>query len=371
MICNIYRLPTGNLGKAVTYLEEMLHMFDLSKVEIYMLGDMNVNYKNKSSCDFKKLNFFIKANGLTQVIENTPRNTNKTKSLLDIVLTNSKYISRAGTLDHFISDHQPVFVVKKKGRDHIPKVEFKGRSYRNYDRKIFEQELLAYDWEHFYDMNDPEEAWAHFLDRITPVLDRMCPIRTFQIKNYRPDWVTNELIEQVQDRDYFYRQAKLTRDEDAWNIARHLRNLTNANIRQARKDFITSKLEQNSTDYKKFWKTIRSMIPDSKGSTTQEIMLSHNGKKLPKKEVAPYINSYFINIGKNTAATSQNSGVDPDADVPQPRAETEGLDKNKWCFSKIRQTDVFKVVKSINISKSSGISDISSFALNPFAAGPI
>ena len=47
---------------------------------------------------------------------------------------------------------------------------------------------------------------------ITQVLDTICPVRTFFIKNYRPDWMSKELIEQIQDRDYFYNKAKQTGD---------------------------------------------------------------------------------------------------------------------------------------------------------------
>ena len=89
----------------------------------------------------------------------------------------------------------------------------------------------------------------------------MCPnIRKFQIKNYRTDWITPELLEQIKDRDYFYCKAKRTGLEDDWNIAKHLRNVTNSNIRKARKEFVLSELHENSSNYKKFWKTIRSVI---------------------------------------------------------------------------------------------------------------
>ena len=42
-----------------------------------------------------------------------------------------------------------------------------------------------------------------------------------------------------------YKKAKQTSDEDAWNIAKYLRNVTNANIRQARKDFVLAELQEN------------------------------------------------------------------------------------------------------------------------------
>ena len=101
-------------------------------------------------------------------------------------------------------------------------------------------------------MEDPNEAWDYMLKQITSIIDVMCPQRFFKIKNYRPDWATPELVEQIKDRDYFYRKAKSTKDEDDWNIAKHLRNTTNSNIRQARKEFILSELQANKTDYNFF-----------------------------------------------------------------------------------------------------------------------
>ena len=64
--------------------------------------------------------FFSQPNGLTQYISNTTRNLDKTKSLIDLAMTNSKFVKDAGTLEHFISDHQPIFIVHKKSR--IPEI---------------------------------------------------------------------------------------------------------------------------------------------------------------------------------------------------------------------------------------------------------
>ena len=80
----------------------------------------------------------------------------------------------------------------------------------------------------------------------------MCPIRTYKIKNYWPDWMTDELIEQIKDRDYFYHKAKASGDEDDWNIAKHLRDLTNANIRGSKREFILEQLKKNEDNSKKF-----------------------------------------------------------------------------------------------------------------------
>ena len=182
VICNLYRPPSGKLEKALSHIDENLKSLDLGRLEVFILGDLNVNYKNKSSGEYKRLNFLMQANGLTQLISSTTRNTDKTNSLLDLILTNSKYISKAGTLEHFISDHQPIFVVKKKRRDKRPQVEFEGRSYRNFDKEQFKKKLIDNDWSQFYKVGDPEAAWEYILNRLMPILGEMCPIRKFKLR---------------------------------------------------------------------------------------------------------------------------------------------------------------------------------------------
>ena len=36
--------------------------------------------------------------------------------------------------------------------------------------------------------------------------EKMCPLKNFRIKNTRPQWLTNEIVEQMKDRDYFYKK---------------------------------------------------------------------------------------------------------------------------------------------------------------------
>ena len=106
--------------------------------------------------------------------------------------------------------------------------------------------------------------WELILQNIKSVLDTICPVRTFKIRNYRPDGITKELIEQVKDREYFNKKAKLLGDEDAWNIAKHLRNVTNANIRQVKREFILGELDTYADDPKRFWKIIHKVVQGKK-----------------------------------------------------------------------------------------------------------
>ena len=358
VVCNIYRPPNGDLPKAISYLEESLGTLNIGKIDLFLMGDLNINYKNQKSPKYKKLHFFAQSNGLTQHISSTTRNNDKTKSLIDLALTNSKFIKKAGTLEHFISDHQPIYIIHKKSRDTRQSVKFEGRSYRNYDANIFKQRLRGISWENLFQMEKVEDAWDYILRNITRVLDEICPVRTFHIKNYRPDWMTKELIEQIKDRDYFFKKAKLQNDEDAWNIAKHLRNLTNANIRQAKRDFIFSELEIHDKNPKKFWKVIRKVVPTGKSDLRQDILLKDNGSKIDRNGVAHFINDYFVNVGNFKIPPPQNQNL---LDNNQGTCD---LDEPSFPgLTDVGETEVYRIIKDINTSKSSGIEDVSSFVL--------
>ena len=359
VICNLYRPPSGNLDKAVSYLGECFDTINTDKSDVFILGDLNVDFQNKSSPSFKKVNFFAQSRGLAQLVSTTTRNTSKSQTLLDVVLSNSRFIKQAGTLEHHISDHQPIYVVHKKGRDKRESVRFEGRSYRNYDRDIFKEMLREeVDWEKFLEIRNPENAWDYMLEQIIIILDKTCPIRTFHIKNYRPDWMTDELIEQIKDRDYFYCKAKANGNEDDWNIAKYLRNTTNSNIRCSKREFVLKELNENGNDAKKFWKVIRKVIP-SKQSSSQDILLKRDvGQKIERHLIPDYINEFFINVGKvdcpkNSTAGLSHTGPSGAEALPE---QTKPLDR-------VTEAEVYKIIKDINVSKSSGIDNLSSFIL--------
>ena len=354
-VCNLYRPPNSNLVKTISYLEKCIQSLNLSKTEVILLGDLNVNYVNKSSPSYKKFNFFAKSMGLIQHISTTTRNTDKSKSLIDLALTNSKFIQSSGTLNHFISDHQPIYVLHKKERDNRPKAEFRGRSYRNFDKDKFRDKLLKINWAEFYNFTDPTRAWNFLQNQIVAVLDELCPIRSFHIKNYRPDWMTGDLIEQIKDRDYFYKKAKKTGDVDMWNIAKYLRNLTNANIRHAKRDYILHELRQNENNAKKFWKIIQSVVPSKSTNTNKDILLKTGDIKINRDKVATYINDYFINVGKLDLSQTVASNSDNTTDNLNVTAP--------YVLSEVSEHEVARVIKSINTSKSSGLDHVNSMVV--------
>ena len=149
-------------------------------------------------------------------------------------------------------------------------VSFEGRSYKNLNLDSLLTNLNNLDWENFYTLNDPEQAWQVLQKEITEELDKQCPVRKSNIRHYVPDWIWPELKELIKDRDYFFKKAKQTKNIDDWNIAKHLRNVANSGIRRAKADFVQRKLTEFAKDGSTFWKELKQIFPSAKSSPARE-----------------------------------------------------------------------------------------------------
>ena len=145
----MYRPPNASTLKFSELLTEkvnsIMERFN-ANADIFILGDFNINYLNKRTEAMKHLRHFEVSTGLNQLICKETRYD----SCLDLIYSNSDIISNSGVLDVSLSDHNVIFVSRKKGKEPFKTITFTGRSYVDYDKAVFQQALVEQDWTCFY-----------------------------------------------------------------------------------------------------------------------------------------------------------------------------------------------------------------------------
>ena len=63
------------------------------------------------------------------------------------------------------------------------KVSFIGRSYKNYNKENFTQNLLNQNWLIFDTETNPEILWNTMVDNITKCIDHLCPLKKFRVRS--------------------------------------------------------------------------------------------------------------------------------------------------------------------------------------------
>ena len=355
VVVTIYRPPQGDSKRCNKLLNEAFEKANLKdNAEIFLLGDFNINYRDKKASRTKELEFTARSLGLSQIIKAdtriSRRNDVMNGSQLDLIFTNSDHVADAKTLDYNISDHLAILVTRKKKTACKEKAEFFGRSYKNYVREDFQETLSTADWEQFFESREPNLLWEIMEGEILRQANKTCPIKKLRVNARREPWVTNEAIEAIRDKDNLLKRAKRTDRVEDWEAARRVRNRVGRDLENLRADFLKRQQEDNKNDPKKFWKNIASIFPGKKGNTGRIWLKdSASGNDIEQANTANYINTFFTNIGPDLAKKHDK------------RWEYFGVtvQDNIQGFG-TELAEVTALCKQINTMKSSGIDELSS-----------
>ena len=354
IIANVYRPPQGNVKQFCKYIKDCLeNINNLSKIDIFILGDFNINILKKSAEDTKDILNLMSSFGIKQFI-NEPTRFGRTNSCIDLIFSNSDYIKESGTLNLNYSDHQAIFITKKKIKSRSEKISFKGRSYKNYKTKDFQELLNNDNWENLYNIKDVNLAWDFFIQKILNCLDILCPVKNFVISKYREKWMNRDLMELIIDKDIALKKAKKSRRVEDFEIAKKLKNETGKLVENAKINYLSTEFENAKGDPKNFWKNIYSIIPKSKLENNKETihLKDEKGNNIDIENTSSFINDFFINIGPNLANKTSSSWEYFDVE-----------ENNQINDIKIENGKVHALVTDIDISKSSGIEFLSSKCL--------
>ena len=262
----VYRPPDGKAQVFMDKLVGVVGNLDREHKETTIIGDFNMEFINQGPTRNKLVTLQNTLN-LKQLINERTRLTSVSQSTIDLIFTDCMYVSGQGTINTNFSDHLPVYYIKKKARNNNKKTEVFGRSYANYDPSYFKQLLQEMNWEDYTTIQDPEELWKIMNRNIELVLDRLCPVQKLVIPESKPKWLTRDIILLMRDRDYFFARARRNNRADDWNISRFLRNRVNQAIKNHKATKIKKNLERHKSNPKKFWDSIRDILPRVKDNT--------------------------------------------------------------------------------------------------------
>ena len=143
----------GNFNTFLDKLDLLLQFATTKFKNVILAGDFNTNFNNVSSNTDNLLNL-IALFGIVVTISNITRQTAKSASSIDNILTNIDDSDvRVGVLDPLLSDHYGQFITFKsiieQGNSDFKFV----RSYSNRNIENFKSSLLSINWNLLYNSN--------------------------------------------------------------------------------------------------------------------------------------------------------------------------------------------------------------------------
>ena len=191
------------------------------------------------------------------------------------------------------------------------------------------------------------------LRTIETELSVMCPLKTRKVRCSNEPWMTNDILEAIYDKDHVWKQAKRSGDLDDINRAKQLRNEVKDKIRRAKRDFIQDELDNDLGSSKRFWEKVNHILPTKDSGNTIRLIDHDRGIPVEDSKTPDFINTFFTNIGPNLAEKFTDTWADT---LPVYEGDKLG---------NVQITDQLleKLIKEINVNKSSSVTNISTQVL--------
>ena len=199
-----------------------------------------------------------------------------------------------------ISDHSIVPCVFKSGVPKLPARTYESRSFRNYNKGEFRDDLKNVPWHDVETAESVNHAVLLWERLYSEVADRHAPIKKKRVKGHKIPWVTNKLREVRRDRDYHLRKAHASSSPCHWNMYKKLRNYSNHEDQRLKSEHFRNLIEENKSDSNKMWKAFKQTLPSRNCSEVKAIKLKKTFLLHPR-EIAEALNKHFSTIRQKLA----------------------------------------------------------------------
>ena len=341
IVC-LYRPPNGKVKLCIDYLK---NVFKNCKSEVWLLGDFNVDFLDRSSVPRTKFQTLFNTHGLKQLIQNITRPSKSSGTCIDWIITNSLYVKNYGVADDFISDHFTIYCIRKKTREMHNYIRRTVRDMSNYDENVFSDILHNLNWDFVRESEDMEYIWSTLYTKIYDILTIMCPYRKYKQHEQVTPWINSRIYKAMRECDAVIKMLKQTGHEEYLKLARRYRNHVNGLICKAKSEYIQRQLTVNEKNPKKFWRIIKSFLDPSSDCTVNARFIDQNTKTLVLQgNEADFLNEYYINIVRNLNISENDTDMTGVYNV-----------HNIFTFDDNMPTveEIIKLIREIDINKAS------------------
>ena len=222
------------------------------------------------------------------------------------------------------------------------------------------EEVGRISWWEVYSSNDVDQAVDIFTKRLTDILDKMAPVKKFQIRSKYAAWITEDTKTKIVDRDLAQQLASDSGMLEDWETFKKLRNEVTSHLRKDKNDWKKGKLDAcgETKDMGKLWKNVLGWLNWSSSVSPTKLLNNGNLETSPIK-MADIQNRYYIDKVKTIRRSIQDHGKDPSEVLKETLVSNEA----SFTCQAITQEQVDKIIKDLKNSKASGMDNLDTYIL--------
>ena len=175
-----------------------------------------------------------------------------------------------------ISDHYLIYGVRK-----FQATKQSARIIEYRDFKQFNETHFLFELQSSINLNleywDPNDSWSVWKNTFLNIVNRHAPLKKRRVSSKRLPWITKDLITKKRQKAFLKKKAVLSGLEADWTIYKSAKNSYNRLVKCTIRQYYQDKLQTDTKDPKKMWKTINELMNNSKKDTkTFELTTDNN-----------------------------------------------------------------------------------------------
>ena len=359
IIGEIYRPPNSSKTTFINELEILLNRLDHDDAICYLMGDFNIDLMvcdtDSDSIDYinalSRHSFFPLINRPTRLASRT---------LLDHIFTNSRVCLGGGRFFSGIaltdlSDHFPIVHRCESfhaGPEHQNST-FKFQLINERTISAFKTKLSQIDWSDLLSIDDVNEFYEQFSERLQNTYTECIPTIVKQCKANHKPWITTSLQKSIKEKNRLYATSIRHPCQYSKERYRAYKNRLNHLLRISERNYAHEQFSKYSNNLKNQWKVINSLIERKQQSSLPSAMRFDTAPVTitDPQHIAEEMNSFFINAGSLVIDQNPPSTMDPLSFLPDASQD------HTMYARPATEREVLKIIEQLKNS-SSGIDQL-------------
>lgn len=340
----IYHPPQAENAKFIDCFSEYLGSVSLFGGVNIIVGDFNFDLL-KTSFYGDKLLSTVYMNGFAQIVDSPTRITERSQTLIDYIVTNSRMLSFKVHLTPRISDHCILSIHPDVETIRDRDVLVTSRSMKNYNIDRLQDGLLNTLWTN--DSNDVNVLADSFIESVADILNVMCPKeqRVFKQKYMNKVWITGDVKTNMQVRDNLYVRAVNERNSEVWEEYKRMRNKVVRQIRTEKERHFLEVIDNNRENSREMWKNLKQLLPEKKCLSAPYEICFENDTTSDEGLIVHNFNKYFVNSIEEIVSRIPQYAHPDEAIFDIPRLNTEFSRYDQLTMTKLK--GILKNLKNV------------------------
>lgn len=360
---SVYRSHKGSPSHTFKKLTELIQQHIPNNMEIWILGDLNIDSLKTNSFKFRSMSTFLKKNNLIHPQTDTTHfPPGYPATTIDHILTNCNCVAESGTLSMKVGDHVPVYVIRKKESLKQKLKQVTARKYNGYSAN--DTQAWARCLGPLSATSTAQADYSATIARIDSMLDKKHPIVTFKINPCQVIKKPRSIIILHRKKKRLLKKLRRKKYRDRQSLQQQMK-LLDKEIRGLyriieRKE-VESGLKKANTP-KKVSELIHRVWFGEKKIPTPMVLRDSSGQEISGEAVADFVNEYYTSIGIQLANDIPWSDVTPYIDKIESAPPLK-------IWSPSNSQEIKRIIADIDMSKSTNIPDIKGMVIEDIMKG--